>query len=144
LQGELELAHNFRSHLALLVLDIDGFKAINDRYGHKAGDLVLAHVGKALPESVRTSDVPARIGGDEFAVIMPATNKDGAFVVAERLQQALQGTVPLDERGSQVHVRVSLGLSGYPWAGDSIDAIVQCADTQMCAAKAVHKHAPAG
>jgi len=144
LQGELELARNFRRHLALLVLDIDGFKAINDRYGHKAGDVVLAHVGKALPEGVRDSDVPARTGGDEFAVIMPSTNKEGAYVVAERLQQALEGTLVVNDDGVQVHLRVSLGVSGYPWAGDSIDAIVQCADTQMYAAKAVHKHAPAG
>jgi diguanylate cyclase (GGDEF)-like protein len=143
LHGELELARNFRRHLAVLVLDIDGFKAINDRYGHKAGDVVLAHVGKRLPETLRGSDVPARVGGDEFAVIMPATNKDGAFIVAERLQHALHETLVVDEDGVQVDLRVSLGVSGYPWAGDNADAIVQRADTQMYAAKAMHKHAPA-
>jgi diguanylate cyclase (GGDEF)-like protein len=127
----------------VLVLDIDGFKAINDRYGHKAGDVVLSNVGKLLPASVRGSDVPARIGGDEFAVIMPATNKDGAFTAAERLQQALQGALVLDEDGVQLHLRVSLGAAGYPWSGDSVDAIVQRADTQMYAAKALHKHVPA-
>jgi diguanylate cyclase (GGDEF)-like protein len=142
LQGELELARNFRRHLAVLVLDIDGFKGINDSYGHKAGDVVLAHVGKLLPHGVRGSDVPARIGGDEFAVIMPATNKEGAYVVAERLQQALQGTLTVNEDGVQVHLRVSLGMSGYPWSGDNVDAIVQRADAQMYAAKTVHKHAP--
>lgn len=125
--GELELARNFRRHLAVLVLDIDGFKAINDRYGHKASDVVLAHVGKRLPETLRGSDVPARIGGDEFAVIMPATSKDGYWT----------------EDGVQVDLRVSLGVSGYPWAGDNADAIVQRADTQMYAAKAVQKHLPA-
>jgi diguanylate cyclase (GGDEF)-like protein len=143
LQGELELAHNFRRHLAVLVLDIDGFKGINDHYGHKAGDIVLAHVGKLLPESVRGSDVPARVGGDEFAVIMPGTNKEGAYVVAERLQQALEGSLVVNDDGVQVHLRVSLGVSGYPWAGDNVDAIVQRADTQMYATKAMHKHMPA-
>jgi diguanylate cyclase (GGDEF)-like protein len=143
LHGELELARNFRRHLAVLVLDIDGFKAINDRYGHKAGDVVLAHVGKRLLETLRGSDVPARIGGDEFAVIMPATNKDGAFIVAERLQHALHETLVVSEDGVQVDLRVSLGVSGYPWTGDNADAIVQRADTQMYAAKALHKHAPA-
>jgi diguanylate cyclase (GGDEF)-like protein len=143
LHGELELARNFRRHLAVLVLDIDGFKAINDRYGHKAGDVVLAHVGKRLPETLRDSDVPARIGGDEFAVIMPATNKDGAFIVAERVQRALHETLVVSEDGVQVDLRVSLGVSGYPWAGDNADAIVQRADTQMYAAKAVQKHVPA-
>jgi len=143
LQGELELARNFRRHLAVLVLDIDGFKGINDSYGHKAGDVVLAHVGKLLPYGVRGSDVPTRIGGDEFAVIMPATNKEGAYVVAERLQQALQGTLTVNEDGVQVDLRVSLGVSGYPWSGDNVDAIVQRADAQMYAAKTVHKHTPA-
>ena len=74
---------------------------------------------------------------------MPATSKDGAFIVAERLQHALQDTLVINEDGVQVHLRVSLGVSGYPWAGDNVDAIVQRADTQMYAAKAVHKHAPA-
>lgn len=143
LQGELELARNFRRHLAVLVLEIDGFKGINDHYGHKASDVLLAHVGKPLPESVRGSDVPARIGGDEFAVIMPATNRDGAFVVAERLQQALEGILVINEEGVQLYLGVSLGVSGYPWAGDTIDTIVQRADTQMYAAKAMRKHAPA-
>jgi diguanylate cyclase (GGDEF)-like protein len=143
LHGELELARNFRRHLALLVLDIAGFKMINDRYGHEAGDVILAHVSKRLPDSLRGSDVAARIGGDEFAVIMPATNKDGAFAVAERLQQALQGPLVINEDGVQVNLRLSLGVSGYPWSGDSVDAIVQRANTQMYAAKALHKHAPA-
>ncbi|UCH87040.1 MAG: GGDEF domain-containing protein [Dehalococcoidia bacterium] len=143
LHGELELARNFRRHLAVLVLDIDGFKAINDRYGHKAGDVVLAHVGKRLPETLRDSDVPARIGGDEFAVIMPATNRDAAFIVADRLQRALHETLVVSEDGVQVELRVSLGVSGYPWAGDNADEIVQRADTQMYAVKAMHKRAPA-
>jgi len=143
LQGELELARNFRRHLAVLVLDIDGFKAINASHGHTAGNVVLAHVGKLLPQSLRGSDVPARIGGDEFAVIMPATDKERAYIVAERLQQALQGPVVINEDGAQVQLRVSLGVSGYPWAGNDVDAIVQWADTQMYAAKASHKQAPA-
>jgi diguanylate cyclase (GGDEF)-like protein len=142
LRGELELARNFRRHLAVLVLDIDGFEVINARYGHQAGDVVIAHVGKRLLETLRGSDVPARIGGDEFAVIMPATSKDGAFIVAERLQEALPDTLVVNEDGVQVNLRVSLGVSGYPWAGDNVDTIVEHADTQMYAAKALHKHMP--
>jgi diguanylate cyclase (GGDEF)-like protein len=142
LHGELELARSFRRHLAVLVLGIDGFKGINDRYGHQAGDVVLAHVGKQLLETLRGSDVPARIGGDEFAVIMPATDEDGAFTVAERLQEALRGTLVVNEDGAQVNLHVSLGVSGYPWAGDNVAAMVQHADTQMREAKAMHKHSP--
>jgi diguanylate cyclase (GGDEF)-like protein len=143
LQDELELARNLQRHLAVVVLDVDGFKRINDCHGHKAGDVVLANVGKLLAGRLRGSDVPARIGGDEFAVIMAETNKDGAFAMAKRLQQALEGALVLDEDGIQIHLHVSLGVSGYPWSGDSVDAIVQSADTQMYAAKAMHKDAPA-
>ena len=73
---------------------------------------------------------------------MPATSKDGAFIVAERLQRALHETLIINEDGVQVDLRVSLGVSGYPWAGDNVDAIVQRADTQMYAAKTMHKHTP--
>ena len=141
LQEELALARDYRRHLAVLVLDIDGFKAINDGYGHHAGDVVLTNVGKLLTAGVRTSDVPGRIGGDEFGVIMPDTNKDGACLVAKRLQDSMDGALVFDEDGLQVYLRVSIGWSGYPWAGDTVDAIVQRADTLMYAAKMAHKEA---
>ena len=141
LQEEMDLAREYRRHLAVLVLDVDGFKAINDGYGHHAGDVVLANVGKLLAAAVRTSDIPARIGGDEFAVIMPDTNKNGAFVVAQRLRESMEGALVLDEGGLQVCLRVSIGVAGYPWAGDTADAVVQQADTRMYAAKAARKEA---
>jgi diguanylate cyclase (GGDEF)-like protein len=141
LQDELELARNLHRHLAVLVLDVDGFKQINDTYGHQVGDVVLANVGKLLAGIVRGSDLPARIGGDEFAILLAETNKDGAFAMATRLQQALEGALVFDEDGVQIHLHLSLGISGYPWGGDSVDAIVQSADTKMYAAKASHKDA---
>jgi diguanylate cyclase (GGDEF)-like protein len=141
LREELELAREYRRHLAVLVLDVDGFKAINDGYGHHAGDVVLTNVGKLLTAGVRTSDVPGRIGGDEFGVIMPDTNKDGAVLVAKRLQESMDGALVFDEDGLQVYLHVSIGWSGYPWAGGTVDAIVQRADTHMYAAKVARKEA---
>jgi diguanylate cyclase (GGDEF)-like protein len=143
LQDELSLARDLRRHLALVVFDVDGFKAINDRYGHKAGDTVLANVGELLAEKVRGSDMPARIGGDEFAVIMPETDRNGAYAAAERLRQALEGALVLDEGDVQVLLRVSLGVSGYPWGGDRVEELVQGADTRMYAAKSARGHVPA-
>jgi len=139
LERELEQARNFQRPLAVAVLDIDGLKAVNDTYGHKAGDLLLATVGRLLVQYTRTCDLPARIGGDEFGVVMPETNKSGAFAVASRLQRALESAKVYEENGKRLKINLSLGLSGYPWGGDDVDAIVQWADTYMYAAKTVHR-----
>ena len=136
LQRELDQAHHYQRSLAVVVLDVDGLKTVNDVYGHKAGDLVLAAVGRLLLECTRTCDVSARIGGDEFAVIMPETDKSGAFAVARRLQQGVEAASAIEENGRKHKLRVSMGVSGFPWGGDDVDQIVQWADTYMYAAKA--------
>jgi len=135
---ELHRARRSATPLALLVLDVDGFKAVNDNHGHQAGDLVLTELGKLLTRHTRAGDVPARIGGDEFAVIMPDTDREGALRLAERLEQALADacqSCPQRPR-CPVNLCVSLGVSGYPWGGDTVDELVRCADSQMYAAKA--------
>ena len=139
LERELEQARNFQRPLAVAVLDVDGLKAVNDTCGHKTGDLLLATVGRLLVQHTRTCDVPARIGGDEFGIIMPETDKSGAFAVANRLQRGLESASIFEENGKRLKLNLSLGLSGYPWGGDDVDAIVQWADTYMYAAKAVRR-----
>ena len=139
LQRELDQARNFQRPLAVVVLDVDGLKAVNDTYGHKAGDLLLATVGRLLVQYTRTCDVPARVGGDEFGIVMPETDKPGAFAVASRLQRALESASVFEEGGKRLKINLSLGLSGYPWGGDDVDAIVQWADTYMYAAKTVRR-----
>jgi diguanylate cyclase (GGDEF)-like protein len=140
LQRELEQAHRYQRPLAVVVLDVDGLKTMNDVYGHKAGDLVLATMGRLLVECTRTCDVPARIGGDEFGVIMPETDKSGAFAVARRLQQGVEAGSAIEENGRKHKLRVSMGVSGFPWGGDDVDQIVQWADTYMYAAKAARRN----
>jgi diguanylate cyclase (GGDEF)-like protein len=139
LQRELDQACDFQRPLAVVVLDVDGLKAVNDTYGHKAGDLLLATLGRLLVQYTRTCDVPARIGGDEFGIVMPETDKPGAFAVASRLQHALESASVVEEGGKRLKLSLSLGLSGYPWGGDDVDAIVQWADTYMYAAKTVRR-----
>ncbi len=139
LQRELDQARAFQRPLAVVVLDVDGLKAVNDTYGHKIGDLLLATVGRLLVQYTRTCDVPARIGGDEFGIVMPETDKSGAFSVAKRLQRALESASVFEENGKRLKLNLSLGLSGYPWGGDDVDAIVQWADTYMYAAKSVRR-----
>ena len=139
LRREVDHARSLQSPLAILILDVDRLKGINDTYGHKAGDIALANLAKLVVRCVRTTDVPARLGGDEFGVIMPETDKDGVFSLAKRLQRALEVTPMYEENGASLRINVSLGVSGYPWGGDSVDEVVQWADTHMYAAKTSKK-----
>ncbi len=140
LRRELDRARSLQSPLAILVLDVDQLKAVNDSYGHKVGDMVLVNLGKLMVKCTRTSDIPARLGGDEFGVIMPETDKDGAFAVANRLQRALDVNPVYEQDGDSLKMSVSLGVSGFPWGGDSVDEVVQWADTHMYAAKTSRKN----
>jgi diguanylate cyclase (GGDEF)-like protein len=141
LRRELDRARSLQSPVAILVLDVDKLKGVNDAYGHKVGDMVLVNLAKLLVKCTRTSDILARLGGDEFGVIMPETDKDGAFAVAKRLQQALEVTPICKQDGDSHKMDVSLGVSGFPWGGDTVDELVQWADVHMCAAKASQKEA---
>jgi len=140
LRRELDRARSLQSPLAILVLDVDRLKSVNDTYGHKAGDIVLINLAKLLVKCTRTSDIPARLGGDEFGVVMPETDKDGAFAVAKRLQRALDVTPVYEQDGDSLKMSVSLGVSGFPWGGDTVDEVVQWADTHMYAAKTSRKN----
>jgi diguanylate cyclase (GGDEF)-like protein len=142
LRRELDRARSLQSPLAILVLDVDHLKDVNDAHGHKAGDVVLANMAKLLVKCTRTHDIPARLGGDEFGVIMPETDKDGAFAVAKRLQRALDVTPVYEQDGDSLKIGVSLGVSGFPWGGDSVDEVVQWADTHVYAVKTSHKNNP--
>jgi diguanylate cyclase (GGDEF)-like protein len=140
LRRELDRSRSLQSPLAIIVLDVDQLKGVNDTYGHAVGDLVLANLAKLLVKCTRTSDIPARLGGDEFGVIMPETDKDGAFAVANRIQRALEVNPVYEQDGDSLRMSVSLGVSGFPWGGDSVDEIVQWADTHMYAAKTSHRN----
>jgi diguanylate cyclase (GGDEF)-like protein len=139
LRREVDRAHSLQSPLSILIFDVDHLKSVNDTYGHKAGDVALANLAKLVIKCVRTSDIPARLGGDEYGVIMPETDKDGAFSVAKRLQRALEVTPMYEENGASLLLSVCLGVSGFPWGGDSVDEVVQWADTHMYAAKTSKK-----
>ncbi len=136
---ELDRARSLQTPLAVLMLDVDQLDAINDAYGHKAGDVALAKLGKLIIKCTRTTDIPARLGDDEFGVIMPETDRRGAFVVATRLRRTLEVTPVYERDGHSVKLTVSLGVSGFPWDGECTDDLVQKADACMYVVKAARR-----
>jgi diguanylate cyclase (GGDEF)-like protein len=139
LQSELENAQRSREPLAILLLDLDGLKTINDEYGHGIGDEVLAKLGQTLGNQTRAQDVAARLGGDEFGLIMPGTDKRGIFALARRLWQELEQTPVQLSNGTSLPVSVSIGLAGFPWGGESVEEMIQWADADMYANKVSQK-----
>ncbi len=138
-QRELDEAYLLGHSLGVVMLDVDGLKAINDTFGHKVGDEVLAGVGRMLADHTRACDVPARVGGDEFGVLMLEASKRGMPEAVKRLHDALEGAIVHESDGASLRLRVSLGASGYPWGGDNVDGIVRAADSEMYAAKAMRR-----
>jgi diguanylate cyclase (GGDEF)-like protein/PAS domain S-box-containing protein len=118
---------------ALLVLDLDGFKAVNDEHGHKAGDNVLCAVAAALTNRLRESDIVARIGGDEFAVLLPRASAAEAEKVCESLEQAIPGEVPAP---GEHRIEVSVGFAAFAEDVTSVDEILTAADASMYEVKA--------
>ena len=131
IQAHVAQARQTKDPLALVLLDVDGLKGINDMHGHQVGDAIIANLGKIIAKYTRNSDVPARLGGDEFAVLMPHTDKRGAFTLAQRLWDELEQTPMFKGDGQCVMINVSIGVSGFPWGGEDVDEMMHWADTDM-------------
>lgn len=121
---------------SLLILDIDHFKEINDRYGHQAGDAVLQHVAEVIRGRLRAQDIPGRIGGEEFLAVLPNTSPKGALRIAEELRLAIAGS-PAMVDGREIPVTTSIGVFGANRLGaaDTPDAMVSTADQALYRAK---------
>ncbi len=120
----------------LLLVDLDGFKEVNDTLGHHHGDLVLQELGPRLRAAFRSEDMVARLGGDEFAVFMPGADISAAQAAVQRLQDALHN--PVDVDGINIALAASIGLAWYPEHGDDVDTLLQRADVAMYRAKEGH------
>jgi diguanylate cyclase (GGDEF)-like protein len=137
LQGQiahLVAIHQRYGHpFAVLVMDIDGLKRINDAHGHPAGDRVLMQVGMALQRSTRTVDVAARLGGDEFCVLAPQQEAEAARTLAERLTTAVREEVASPD---EPPVSLSIGVAACPTHGNDAESLIDTADRAMYRAKA--------
>jgi diguanylate cyclase (GGDEF)-like protein/putative nucleotidyltransferase with HDIG domain len=128
---ELERARRGGTAMAVLVGDLDSFKDINDRSGHKVGDAALRRVAGLLSEGKRQIDTVARVGGEEFSLIVPDTERNGALVLAERLRRALAE----EFAGDPTPLTISFGLSAYPEHGETAAALLHAADQALYGAK---------
>jgi len=125
------LASDEHGPVSLLMLDLDGFKSINDQYGHLAGSGTLTEVGGILALGVRESDILARYGGDEFVVVLPETPASGALVIAERLRVAIEQHRFLEPQGIAARISASFGIATYPDHALSPEGLIQKADQAM-------------
>lgn len=135
LQSGIARQRRYGGVLSLILIDIDHFKHLNDRYGHQAGDFVLKCMGMDIKESLRTVDIPCRYGGEEFAVILPMTDLEGAEIVAERLRQNIE--LSLFERdGASYHITCSFGVGSIEQRPVSIQDFIRQVDSALYRSKA--------
>ncbi len=139
LETSLQKASRYQHKCAVLFLDLDGFKAINDAYGHSAGDLVLTITAQRLKNIIRKSDLVARMGGDEFTIIIENfDNARSLNILAKKIIQAVAGNIPLQD--SEVSLTTSIGISIYPDDASDLKNVLSNADNAMYRAKELGKN----
>ena len=129
---EIERARRAGQSLSMIVVDLDRFKEINDRFGHPAGDDALRRVGAIVLESKRSWDAAARIGGEELAILSPDTDEHGAYILAERIRTSIEAAFAAS---GPAPLTVSFGIVTYPRHGQTTGALIQAADRALYAAK---------
>lgn len=132
---ELARAGRYQNSLAVLFLDIDGFKSVNDTYGHLMGDYVLRETAHIIRETIRTSDIPGRYGGEEFVILMVNADARSCMASAERICRAIR-EFNFEMNEIRIQNRISIGLAEFPADGKTMEELIQCADTAMYVAKA--------
>ncbi|AIT25550.1 GGDEF domain-containing protein [Bordetella holmesii] len=130
-QLTMRTAQREKRPLALLMLDLDGFKAVNDQHGHAAGDSVLKQAARRMTETVRGSDVVARLGGDEFVVLLPGADA----LAAERVASLLIAVLSYPFAGVSASIGVSVGIALFPQDGATLDVLLDRADRALYEAK---------
>lgn len=127
-------AKRYQRSFTILMIDADFLKQINDQYGHSAGSELIRHVARHIRRSLRTTDIPARYGGDEFVALLVETPSQGGWAVAERLRQAVaQNPIMLEKEN--ITASVSIGLAAYPEHGENAEAVLALADQALYESK---------
>ena len=136
LNKDIQIAKRYKHPLSLFMLDIDNFKAINDKKGHAVGDFVLKKISKVMAEEIRDTDYVVRWGGDEFIIVLPETPLGKAEAFAGRLRKKIAETVISPKNGKYFSITVSIGISTFTDEISSLDKLVSSADAAMYLAKA--------
>jgi diguanylate cyclase (GGDEF)-like protein len=131
---EVRRSMRHKANLSLLMLDLDHFKEKNDKFGHLVGDVILKEVAKVLKSSLREIDIIARYGGEEFTIVLTGTGREGAFQVAGRIRQDIEGVIfrAYDE---VVSTTVSIGVAVFPDDGVDVDSLLEASDRALYKAK---------
>jgi diguanylate cyclase (GGDEF)-like protein len=140
LDREVNRAARSQSKLSVLFLDLDRFKAVNDRFGHLIGSRVLRELGGLLQESVRAIDTVGRYGGDEFTILLVDTGLEGALSVADRIRQSVADHGFGAERGLDLRLTISVGVATFPLHGETRERLLDLADKAMYLAKALGRN----
>lgn len=141
MKEELSRSLRYQHPMTLLMIDVDYFKRYNDTYGHQQGDEVLRILAQILRQNVRHSDIVGRYGGEEFAVVLPETNKDSAVMLAQRLCEIVASTpFPGHRDGLPVRCTISVGVASYPEDGLTVSELIAAADSALYRAKRFGKN----
>ncbi len=131
----LQLAIRHGKPLSVVMMDLDHFKRVNDRHGHQTGDIVLRLIGQVLMASVRESDVVARLGGEEFGLLLPETRREEAMPVVQRIQQSLAAALRQSDLPADARITMSVGVTLSSSNDEVLDSVMLRADRAMYAAK---------
>lgn len=136
---EATKAERYSREFSIMLLDADNLKAVNDKHGHKAGDRLIIMLANSMQECMRTSDVVARFGGDEFIAILPETSVEKAIDAGERICSAVENT-SFDMNGSRISSTVSIGIAGYPNDAKDVQELMEKADVALYKSKRAGKN----
>jgi diguanylate cyclase (GGDEF)-like protein len=134
-EHELSRKRRYGGELAVFMMDLDHFKIVNDTYGHQTGDLVLQKVGEICRDILRDVDCAGRLGGEEFAVLLPRTDVDHAMAVAERLRETMEKASVAASHGETVHFTISIGVATMRDDAIDLDTLLSQADRALYQAK---------
>ena len=132
---QIEQSKRYNHNFSLIIIDIDFFKKFNDTFGHQSGDAVLRQVAQTLKKNVRATDIVCRYGGEEMSIILPNTGKDEAFSTAQKICERVASKKFKLAGDKETNVTISLGVSTFPYDGDSASSIIEAADKRLYNAK---------
>ncbi len=134
LENEIARVMRYAQPFTVIMVDVDGLKSVNDRYGHTAGSRLIKTIGQSISESVRSTDILARYGGDEFVILMTHTSTEHAHMAAERIRAAIHNT-SFDMKGNRISTTVSVGIASFPESVEDPKDVLEKADIALYKSK---------